>query len=264
MKPGARLKTAVEVSRIRIAGRIIGRIFKELSGIIAVGMTTRDIEVFCKNLIGENGAESALKGFDGYPGHVCVSVNQVMAHGIPNDYTVGEGDLVKVDIAVKKGGWFADGAWTFLVGRGTEEGHRLRNSSWAASMAGIEAACGGARVGDIGEAVEKAVTERGCYIIPHFAGHGIGFQLHEEPPIYPVGKSGYGHPVVPGMVFTVEPLVTLRPEEVKFLHDGWTAVAANGSPSAQFEHTVSVNSRGTEILTACPEDLPYGREIPPF
>ena len=264
MKTHTRLKTAVEVSRIRMAGRVIGRIIKNLSGILTAGMTTREIEQICREQIESNGAESALKGFDDYPAHICVSVNQVMAHGIPNSLAIEEGDLVKVDMAIKKGGWYADGAWTFLIGKGSEESHRLRNAAWAASMAGIEAARGGTRIGDIGEAVRKAVEARGCTLIPHFVGHGTGFELHEDPPIYPVGKRGTGHPVVPGMVFTIEPLVTLRPEEVKILRDGWTAVSVNGSPSAQFEHTISVTSKGTEILTACPEDIPYGKETPPF
>jgi methionyl aminopeptidase len=187
-----------------------------------------------------------------------------MAHGIPNAYILAEGDLVKVDIAVKKGGWFADGAWTFIVGRGSEERHRLRNAAWAASMAGIEAARGGARIGDIGAAIQAAVERGGCHLIPHFVGHGTGFELHEDPPICPVGKEGTGHPVVPGMVFTIEPLVALHPEEVKILHDGWTAVSKHGAPSAQFEHTVSITSKGTEILTAVPDDIPYGNGNPPF
>ena len=151
----------------------------------------------------------ALKGYKGFPGNVCISVNNVAAHGIGCGYVLEEGDIVTVDTTVGVDGWYGDGAWTYIAGIGTPEKKRLVKAAWKAMMAGISEAVSGKRLGDIGNAVEKTAKRNGCRVIEDLAGHGIGRDIHEEPVVLNVGKKGSGLPVVPGIVFTIEPILTL-------------------------------------------------------
>ncbi len=243
------LKTRLEVGYIRRASALVENTLRDIRAMITPGTTTLEINRYCEEQITEGAAGKALKGYRGYPAGICASVNHVAAHGIPTDIPLAEGDMVTIDITVELAGWYGDGSWTYLVGRGTPDQRRLLKAAWLASMAGIKAARAGNRLGDVGYAISSMAVKYGCRVMDNFVGHGIGRDIHEEPMVLPVGERGLGQPIVPGMVFTVEPILTLGSGKTKTLEDGWSIVTTDGSPCAQFEHTLAVFSQKTEVLT---------------
>lgn len=243
------LKTRLEVGYIRRASALVENTLREIRKMIAPGMTTLAINRYCEEQITDGDAGKALKGYRGYPAGICASVNHVAAHGLPTDTPLTDGDMVTIDITVELAGWYGDGSWTYLVGRGTPDQRRLLKAAWLASMAGIKAARAGNRMGDVGHAISSMALKYGCRVMDNFVGHGIGRDIHEEPMVFPVGEKGVGQPIVPGMVFTIEPILTLGCGKTKTLEDGWSIVTTDGSPCAQFEHTVAVFSQKTEVLT---------------
>lgn len=243
------LKTRLEVGYVRRACALVEETLRDVKLLIRPGMTTLEINHFCEERIAEKAAGKALKGYRGYPSGICASVNQVAAHGVPNSHPLQDGDLVTIDITVELAGWYGDGSWSFLVGRGSPDMRRLVKAAWLASMAGIQAARAGNRLGDVGYAVSQVARKYGCGILENFVGHGIGREIHEEPMVLPTGDPGVGQPVVPGMIFTIEPILTLGGGKTKTLDDGWSIVTTDGSPCAQFEHTVAVFGQKTEVLT---------------
>lgn len=234
---------------MRLPCRIAAAALERLQGELQPGMTTAALSAACISLIREQGGTPAMRGFLGYPADLCVSVNNVATHGIPSDYPLQEGDIVTVDVVVESKGWYADTAATYIVGRGSPDVSRLWKAAQAATAAGIAAACPPARIGDIGSAIEKTARRYGCRVLTQFVGHGIGRGIHEEPVILHTGTAGTGRPLVPGMVFTVEPILTLGAGETKLLQDGWTQVTVDNGLTAQFEHTIALSSRGVEVLT---------------
>lgn len=254
------LKTRLDVGYVRRACGLVENTLKAVGELVHPGMTTWEINHFCENLIDQKDAGKALKGYRGFPSAICASVNQVAAHGRPTAMRLEEGDLVTIDIAVELGGWYGDGSWSFLVGRGSPDNRRLLKAAWLASMAGIQAAQAGNRLGDVGHAIYQVARKYGCEVLENFVGHGIGRDIHEEPMVLPVGKSGEGLPVVPGMVFTIEPILTLGEGKTKTLEDGWSVVTIDGAPCAQFEHTVAVFGKTTEVLTL--KTAGQGRVLP--
>ena len=243
------LKTRLDVGYVRRACALVEDTLRAIKEMIRPGMTTGEINRFCENRIAEREAGKALKGYRGFPSVICASINQVAAHGLPSSILLEEGDLVTIDITVELGGWYGDGSWSFLVGRGSPDSRRLLKAAWLASMAGIQAAVAGNRLGDVGYAVGEMARKYGCGVLENFVGHGIGRSIHEEPMVLPTGAPGEGLPVVPGMVFTIEPILTLGEGKTKTLEDGWSVVTTDGAPCAQFEHTVAVFGETTEVLT---------------
>jgi len=264
VRENIQLKTSFEIAIQRRACVIVEELFRNLKRLMLPGVTTREIDAFCENFLKEHGAVSALKGYKGFPGSVCISVNQVVAHGVPNKYKLKKYDIVTVDVTLGIDGWHCDGAWTFVVGEVNENAMKLIKASWQATMAGIGASIAGNRMGDIGYAVERRVRKYGCNILKDFAGHGIGLNMHEDPVVFHFGEPGTGIPVVPGMVFTIEPVVCLGKAETRILKDGWTMVTKDGSLSAQFEHTVAVFGKKTEVLTLSGKDSFKAVDFPPF
>lgn len=258
------LKTSIEISRIRKACRLVETLFIELKTELRPGLTTAEVAKVCEELLHRGGGESALAGYRGYPASVCISVNNVAAHGVPGSYLLREGDLVSVDVTVKMEGWHGDGAWTYLLGKGTADTRRLVRAAWQATMAGIKAANAGGRLGDIGAAIEGSARRYGCSVLDKFVGHGIGHQMHEEPMVLNFGTAGTGQPIVPGMVFTIEPILCLGAPEVRTLDDGWSIVTADSSLCAQFEQTVAITSSRTEILTLGSTPRATELNLPPF
>ncbi|MBP7494901.1 MAG: type I methionyl aminopeptidase [Spirochaetales bacterium] len=259
-----RLKTSLEVHRIRKPSRIIEQLFQELREIIKPGITTKGIDSFCDEYFKRHHVVSAQKGYRGFPASVCVSPNQVAAHGIPNNYPLGRGDIFTVDVTIYMDGWHSDAAWTFIVGPPRPEALYLIKSAWQATRAGVMAARAGNRLGDIGAAIQKIAAHFGCAVLDDFAGHGIGESFHEDPIVANTGTNGVGQPIVPGMVFTVEPILSLGGSRVKTLEDGWTVVTCDNCLTAQFEHTVAVFGDRTEVLTFSERNLESCPEEPPF
>jgi methionyl aminopeptidase len=243
------LKTGIEMQRIRRPSRILEELFRDLRAQIIPGVTTKKLNAYCERFILSKNALPALKGYKGFPAAICASANNVAVHGIPNDTPLASGDIVTIDITISIDGWHSDSAWTYIVGSADEEKRRLVKAAWKATVSGILAAKAGGRLGDIGAAVERAANRFGCRVLEDFAGHGIGRMLHEDPIAVNTGTRGIGQPIVPGMVFTIEPILCLGNPEVRTLEDGWTIVTRDGSPTAQFEHTIAIFRDRTEIMT---------------
>ena len=244
--------------------RIVEELLQELGKIIVPGIKTREIDSFSSDFIQKKKAKSALKGYKGFPGNVCISVNNVAAHGIGNDYCIQEDDLVTVDTTVEYEGWHGDGAWTYTAGKGTSESRRLVKAAWKTMLAGANEATAGNRLGDIGYAITKCAKKYGCRVIEDLAGHGIGRDIHEEPVVLNFGKKGKGIPVVPGMVITIEPILVSGGNEIKTLDDNWSIVTKDNKQTAQFECTIAVFSDRTEILTLQAINLHKYIDFPPM
>lgn len=263
MDEGINLKTSVDVARIRRACRAAEGCLRYLAVKVRPGVSTLHLDRLAEEFLAKNGAEPALRGYRGFPGCICTSVNNVAAHGVPTDAVLEEGDVLTLDITVRVGGWHGDAAWTFLVGDGGPDARRLVKAAWGASLAGIRAARAGGRLGDVGEAVQDAARKYGCSVIEDYVGHGIGRALHEDPMVPNFGQHDTGTRIVPGMVFTIEPMLNLGGSEAHVSSDGWTLVTSDGSLSAQFEHTVAVFRDSTEVLTFPKGDIFASLDFPP-
>ena len=244
-----KLKTSLEVARIRKSGKLLKKIFMDLGSFVIPGISTQDISDFCTEIIIKNNANLSLKGYKGYPSAICTSVNSIAVHGIPGGYILNEGDIITVDIIVDIDGWHGDGAYTYMVGTVNNDVLRLYKAAKEATHAGIKAAKAGQRMGDIGFAISKTASRWGCSVLEELAGHGIGLSIHEDPVVLPTGVAGLGLPIVPGMVFTIEPVLTLGNGKIRTLEDGWSIVSNDGQFTAQFEHTIAIFSNHTDVLT---------------
>jgi len=252
------LRSPDEVARIREACLVVHEVLEELARAARPGATTADLDRIALERTRARGATPAFLGYHGYPAALCISLNDEVVHGIPSPRRVlREGDLVGLDFGVVKDGFYGDAARTVAVGSVSEAAVRLVETTRDALAAAIAAATPGNRVGDIGAAVQALVEGRGFSVVRDFVGHGIGRRLHEPPQVPNFGRPGTGEPLRPGMVLAIEPMVNAGAPEVEVLDDGWTAVTADGSLSAHFEHTVAVTENGPEILT-----LPGGRAAP--
>jgi len=242
-------KTADELSRLREAGRIVRSVLDEVAAAAQPGTRTQELDRLAEARTRERGARPAFKGYLGYPASICISVNDEVVHGIPSRRALQEGDLVGLDFGVVHRGFFGDAAVTVPVGRVPEAAQRLLAVTREALARGIAAAVAGGRVGDIGAAVQGWVESQGFSVVREFVGHGIGRRLHEPPQVPNFGARGTGPVLEEGLVLAVEPMVNAGRPEVRTLGDGWTAVTADGSLSAHFEHTIAITAAGPEILT---------------
>ena len=197
----------------------------------------------------EQGAVPAPLNYKGFPKSVCVSVNEVICHGIPGDRVINDGDIVNVDVTPILNGYYADTSKTFFVGKPGEDARRIVAVAKESLKRGIEQVRPGNTVGDIGWAIQTYAESQGCSVVREFVGHGVGFKFHEPPQVPHYGKRGTGIVLIPGMVFTIEPMINLGKRHLKILADNWTAVTADGSLSAQFEQTILVTEDGYESLT---------------
>lgn len=244
------LKKASEIAKMKEAGRIVAKTIREMSEAIIPGKTTpRELDALAEKIVAAEGGICAFKGYRGYPANVCISVNEVIIHGIPGDNPLQEGDIVDLDMGVTYDGWNADAAWTYPVGKIAPDIQKLLNVTKESLYQGIAKAKVGNRIGDISAAVEKYVNQYRYGIVRDLVGHGIGRTIHEEPSVPNFGKAGKGPVIKEGMTFCIEPMVNLGTWKVKTLADGWTIVTADDSWSAHFEHTIAVTKDGPEILT---------------
>ncbi|HUX21604.1 MAG TPA: type I methionyl aminopeptidase [Spirochaetia bacterium] len=258
------LKTSIEVSRIRRTCRLIESLFLGLKPSLRPGVTTLEVNNICVELLKAGGGVAAMKGYRGYPASICTSVNNVAAHGVPGGYELRAGDIISVDISAQIEGWHGDGAWTYVVEEASPDARRLLKAAWHTTMMGIRAARAGARLGDVGAAIQETARRYGCVVLDKFVGHGIGLGMHEEPLVLNFGRRGTGQPIVPGMVLTIEPILCLGRPEAHVLGDGWSIVTNDNSFCAQFEHTVAVFSDKTEVLTFSTGDPTAESEAPPY
>ena len=242
-------RSKAEIDKLRRVNQLVARILAELRHMVAPGVTTQAIDASAEALVRAAGAEPAFKGYHGYPATVCASINEQVVHGIPSDRSLVEGDVVSIDMGAKLDGFYGDCAVTVPVGRVSADAQKLLRVTEDALFRGIDAVKPGARVSDIGAAVQEHVEAHGFSVVREFVGHGIGTSLHEEPQIANYGPGGRGPRLSEGMVLAIEPMVNLGAPGVKVLGDGWTAVTSDGTLSAHFEHTVVVTGEGCEILT---------------
>ena len=254
-------RSAAEIDKLRRVNQLVARILVELRLMAQPGATTKEIDAFAEERVRAAGAQPAFKGYHGYPATICSSINEQVVHGIPSSRRLAEGDILSIDMGAKLDGFFGDCAVTVPVGRVSEDAGRLLKVTEEALFHGIDAVTPGARVSDIGAAVQQHVEANGFSVVREFVGHGIGSALHEEPQIANYGPGGRGPRLSPGMVLAIEPMVNVGSPAVKVLSDKWTAVTRDGSLSAHFEHTVVVTPERCEILTLLEELTPVMRSV---
>jgi methionyl aminopeptidase len=242
-------RSQIEIDKLRRVNQLVGTILAELKLLARPGATTQALDRVAEERVRAAGAEPAFKGYHGYPATICASVNEQVVHGIPSERALVEGDILSIDMGAKLDGYYGDCAVTVAVGRVAPAAAMLLRVTEEGLFRGIDAVKPGARVSDIGAAVQQHVETHGFSVVREFVGHGIGTALHEEPQIANYGPAGRGPRLSEGMVLAIEPMVNAGDAGVKVLADGWTAMTRDGSLSAHFEHTVAVTKDGCEILT---------------
>ena len=246
------LKTAEDIAGMRIAGKLAADVLEMIAEHVKPGVTTETLNQICHDyIVNVQKAIPAPLNYKGFPKSICTSVNHVVCHGIPNDKPLKKGDIVNVDVTViTKDGWYGDNSRMFLIGECSIAAKRLSALTFEAMWHGIVQVKPGARLGDIGHAIQKFAEGHGFSVVREFCGHGIGKRFHEEPQVLHYGKPGTLEELVPGMVFTIEPMINAGRREVKeHGNDGWTIVTKDHSLSAQWEHTVLVTPTGYEVMT---------------
>jgi methionyl aminopeptidase len=245
------LKSSKEIEKMRRAGRVVREVLELVRGHVKPGATTLDLENVAVGRLAELGVKAAFKGYHGFPCVLCTSVNSEVVHGIPSPKRVlKDGDIVSVDFGVVVDGYYGDAAITVPVGEKIDpDTARLLKVTEASLHAAIEVVRPGATLGDVGAAVQGVVEAEGFSVVRDFVGHGIGVHMHEDPQVPNFGEAGRGMKLRAGMVIAIEPMVNAGKPDVLVLGDGWTAVTADGSMSAHFEHSVAVTATGARVLT---------------
>ena len=249
------IKNEDDIQGMRLAGRLASEVLDYLEPYVKVGVTTNELDQLAHDYI--TGVQQAIPaplnyspaGYKPYPKSICTSINHQVCHGIPNDKALKKGDIVNIDITVIKNGWHGDTSRMFVVGESSIAAKRLCSITYEAMWHGILQVKPGARLGDIGFAIQKFAEGLGCSIVREFCGHGIGRVFHEEPQVLHYGKPGTMEELQAGMTFTIEPMINAGKRDIKELGDGWTIVTRDHSLSAQWEHTVLVTQTGYEVLT---------------
>ncbi len=242
-------KTPREIEIMREAGRIVAMTHQELKKHIKPGVTTKELDAIAEKIIRENDAIPSFKGYNGFPGSVCASVNEELVHGIPGDRVLKDGDIISLDIGAKYNGYHGDSAWTYGVGEISEENQRLLDVTEEALYKGLAEAKPKERLSNISHAIQTYVEENGFSIVKEYVGHGVGQDLHEDPQIPHYGPPNKGPRLKPGMVLAIEPMVNAGERYVRTLADNWTVVTEDGKMCAHFEHTIAITETGYEILT---------------
>lgn len=244
-----RIKSPQEIDILRKAGKILYSIISQLESSLTAGMTTKDIDAQAFALMQKNAVKPAFKGYRGFPASVCVSVNEAVVHGIPDNRIIKKGDLVSIDVGIVCDDYYSDSALTVGVGPISPHNQKLLEVTESALYKGIEKARAGGYLSDISHAVQSHVESFGLSVVRDFVGHGIGKQLHEDPEIPNYGSPHQGPLLKEGMVLAIEPMVNLGGHRTKILKDGWTVVTEDGKASAHFEHCIVITSKEAEILT---------------
>jgi methionyl aminopeptidase len=259
-KPAIQIKSPDQLAVMREAGLVVGRTLQRLTEAVAPGMTTADLDEIAEESIRSAGATPSFKGYHGFPASICTSVNEEIVHGIPSPGKVlRDGDIISIDCGAIFEGWHGDSAVTVPVGEIEPELRRLIEVCEEAMWRGIGAGLAEARLSDIGHAVETYVRDQGDYgIVEEYVGHGIGTEMHMDPPVPNYGEPGHGPSLVPGMCFAVEPMINLGTAETVLLGDDWTVITGDRRSSAHFEHTFAVTEDGPWVLTALDGGASHG------
>ena len=245
---------------MRRAGRLAAENLDALAPLVQPGVTTQALDDFVRQWTLDNGAVPATLGYRGYAHSCCISINHVVCHGIPSDKALKDGDIVNIDVTPLVDGWHGDSSRMFLVGDVPLKARRLVDVTYECLMLGVAQARPGARLGDIGAAIQRHAEANRYGVVREFCGHGVGRLFHDAPEVVHAARAGTGPELVPGMFFTNEPMINLGKSAVKLLEDGWTAVTRDRSLSAQFEHTVGITEQGCEVFTLSPAGL----DKPPY
>lgn len=264
MKAGSiSIKTEQDIEKLRISGRLAADVLAMIGEFVKPGVTTEYLDDICHEyIVKTQQVTPANIGYYGYTKTTCISPNEVVCHGIPSSKTVLEdGDIINIDVAIIKDGYFGDTSRMYAVGQIKPEAKKLIDTTYEAMLAGIHAVKPGATFGDIGYAIQTVAHKQGYSIVREYCGHGIGKVYHEQPNVLHYGQPGQGIQLKKGMVFTIEPMVNAGKARVKELKDGWTVVTADKSLSAQWEHMVAVTDTGFELLTPWPEGTGEYAEI---
>ena len=251
------IKTSDEIEKMRAAGRLAAQVLEMIEEHVRPGVSTEELDTICHQFIADHGAVPAPLNYKGFPKSVCISVNQVICHGIPNDKKLlKNGDILNIDVTVIKDGYHGDTSRMFIAGNANPAAERLIRITRECLFKGIELVRPGARLGDIGAAIQKHAESNHYSIVREYCGHGIGKGFHEEPQVMHFGKPGTGLELQEGMTFTIEPMVNQGKRHSKVLPDGWTVVTRDRKLSAQWEHTILVTADGHEILTLRSDEEP--------
>ena len=249
------IKTPEEIGKMRVAGRLASEVLQMIEPHVQPGISTGELDAICHRYITEQqDAIPAPLNYRGFPKSICTSVNHVVCHGIPGDKRLKKGDILNIDITVIKDGYHGDTSKMFYVGEPPLRARRLVDVTYECMALGIRMVRPGVRLGDIGYAIQMHAENARFSIVREYCGHGIGREFHEDPQVLHYGRPGTGYELVPGMTFTIEPMVNAGKRHVKLLPDNWTVVTKDRSLSAQWEHTVLVTEDGYEVLTLRPEE----------
>ncbi|MFH1797829.1 MAG: type I methionyl aminopeptidase [Candidatus Omnitrophota bacterium] len=244
------LTDEVDVRKIKNCAEVIKAVFFQIEKILKEGISTAELDECAEMIIRKCGAQAAFKGYRGYPAVICASVNEVVVHGVPSsDVVLADGDIIGIDVGVKKNGYFTDAARTFMIGLASKEAKRLVGTVRESLGKGLEQAIAGNRVTDISNAIQAVAKREGFKEVRQFVGHGVGIQLHESPEVPNWGEKGKGPLLKEGLVLAVEPMFNAGTRDVEVLSDGWTAVTKDGKLSAHFEETIIVGREKAEIIT---------------
>jgi methionyl aminopeptidase len=242
-------KTPHQIAIMRKAGRVVAEMHEACTLAAKPGATTGDLDAAAREVLDRRGARSNFLNYHGFPAVACISPNEVIVHGIPGDRVIDDGDIVSIDCGAIVEGWHADAAITIPVGAVDDASYRLLECTKAALDAAIAVVASGARLGDIGAAVEGVARAGGYSVVREYVGHGIGTAMHEDPEIPNYGQAGHGLRLREGMVLAIEPMLNIGRRTTRVLPDGWTVVTADGSRSAHFEHSVAITENGPQVLT---------------
>ncbi|HDK37696.1 MAG TPA: type I methionyl aminopeptidase [Thiolapillus brandeum] len=250
------IKTPAEIEKMRIAGRLAAEVLEMIEPFVKPGISTDELNRICHDyIVNEQQAVPAPLNYHGFPKSICTSVNHQVCHGIPSNKVLKSGDIINIDITIIKDGWHGDTSKMFCVGKTSILANRLCEITRQAMWKGITAVKPGARFGDIGHAIQHFVESNHYSVVREYCGHGIGRGFHEDPQVLHFGKPNTGAEMLPGMVFTIEPMVNAGKKEVRQLGDGWTVVTRDRKLSAQWEHTILVTETGHDVLTLRKEEL---------
>nr|WP_019366795.1 type I methionyl aminopeptidase [Pseudomonas luteola] len=258
MRKAVSIKTPEEIAMARKAGKLAADVLAMIAEHVKPGVTTEELDRLCHDyIVNVQKAVPANIGYHGFPKTVCTSVNHVICHGIPSSETLKDGDIVNIDVAVIKDGWYGDTSRMYFVGEPSAQARRLVETTYEAMCAGIREVKPGATLGDIGHAIQTVARRDGFSVVREYCGHGIGKVYHDEPQVLHFGNRGEGMKLRTGMMFTIEPMLNAGKHQTKTLGDGWTVITKDRSLSAQWEHMVVVTESGFEVLTPWP-DSPSG------
>jgi methionyl aminopeptidase len=256
------IKSGTDLDGMRIAGRLAAEVLDFITPYVKAGVTTEELDRLCHDfMVNVQGTipaplNYAPSGYNPYPKSICTSINHQVCHGVPSDKKLKNGDIVNLDITVIKDGWHGDTSRMFMVGEASIQARRLSEISFECMWIGISQVKPGARLGDIGAAIQKHAEKAGYSVVREFCGHGIGQKFHEDPQVLHYGKPATGVLLEPGMIFTIEPMINAGKAPIRELADGWTIVTKDHSLSAQWEHTILVTETGHEVLTVSSDTRP--------